>query len=116
MKYKIRKRENVTLYLSSEVAELDDEYFRNLKENPYTGNSEEDFLSYIDSLYILGEDCVPRYIEDYSVYDELEKLGVCDNEFASSAEKGRNMWLELGHEDDQYHKYGGFVVEATNRH
>ena len=50
MKYQIRKRENVTLYEASEVVELDDKHFRKLKVNPYTGDSEEEFLKYISSI------------------------------------------------------------------
>ena len=50
MKYKIRKRENITMYEASEVVELDDKHFRKLEENPYTGDSEEEFLKYISNL------------------------------------------------------------------
>ena len=49
MKYQIRKRENVTIYLASKVAELDDEDFRNLESDPYTGNTEREFLKYISN-------------------------------------------------------------------
>jgi hypothetical protein len=114
MKYQIRKRQNITIYLSSEVAELDEEYFRNLEENPYTGNSEKEFLDYIDSFDIYNEDSVPDYIEDFDVREELEKLGSCEKEFGSSAEKGVESNLELGLVDESYRRYGGFnVLEST---
>lgn len=114
MKYKIRKRENVTLYLSSEVVELDEDDFRDLEENPYTGNSEEDFLKYISELnyYDLEDN---QHI-DYAVIMELQKLGSNSNmkEFSNSAEKESNAWFELGEEDESYRKYGGFNPKVSS--
>ena len=52
MTYKIRKRENLTVYLASQIIELDPNNFRNLEENPYTGDSQEEFLNYISNFNI----------------------------------------------------------------
>ena len=111
MKYKIRKRENVTLYQASEVVELDDKPFRKLKDNPYTGDSEEEFLKYISNLNLYyGE--TPEGLKD-SVVDDLLKLGENVNmeTFGSSAEKYANVWYESGEIGQS--KYGGFIANYS---
>jgi hypothetical protein len=107
MKYQIRKRENVTLYMASEVAELDDKKFKKLKDNPYTGNSEEEFLKYISNLDMWN---ISELDLDMYTISELEKLGPDgeSKEFGNSAEKSANIWFESGEEDEAYSKYGGF--------
>jgi len=111
MKYKIRKRENVTLYEASEVVELDDKPFRKLKTNPYTGDSEEEFLKYIFNLN-LYEGETPDGLSDSAV-EELLILG--ENEkmetFGSSAEKYANVWFESGEIGQS--KYGGFTINHS---
>lgn len=108
MTYKIRKRENITLYLASQVVELDPNDFCDLQENPYTGDSQEEFLKYIDSLNL--EYSEPSEELDYDVQESLKKLGenIEWTEFDNSAQKGSNTWLELGEEDPSYRKAGGF--------
>lgn len=113
MKYTIRKRENVTLYLASEPVTLDDKAFRNLEENPYTGNSEEEFLKYIANLD-LYEGAPSDLGEKWA--SELEKLSfdVEMKEFGSSAEKYGDIWFESGKIDKEYTRYGGFnVIHST---
>jgi hypothetical protein len=107
MIHQIRKRENVTLYLASDVAELDDEIFKKLEDNPYTGNSEEEFLKYISDLDLWN---ISEYDLDEYTISELEKIGPDGElkEFANSAEKSANTWLELGEKDENYRRYGGF--------
>ena len=113
MTYKIRKRENVTLYLASEVIELEDKPFRELEENPYTGDSQEEFLSYINNLN-LEFDNAPDEL-DYEVQDKLNKLGqnIKWTEFGSSAQKGSDTWYELGEEDESYRRTGGFDISCS---
>lgn len=113
MKYKIRKRENVTQYLSGPVAELDDKPFRKLKDDPYTGDSEEEFLKYISNLNLW--DISDLNLKD-SIKEQLEKLGP-DAEmdlFGSSAEKGEDSWFESGEEDESYRRYGGFNINFSS--
>lgn len=107
MKHQIRKRENVTLYMASDVATLDDKKFKKLKENPYTGSSEEEFLKYIANLDLWN---IPELDLDLETISELEKLGPDGElkEFGNSAEKSANIWFESGEEDESYGKYGGF--------
>ena len=51
----IRKCERVTSYLSTEVANLNPEKFKNLSI-PFEGESDEEFLSYLDeNMYELYE-------------------------------------------------------------
>lgn len=107
MKYQIRKRENVTIYLASKVAELDDEDFRNLESDPYTGNTEKEFLKYISNLDLYE---ASRNGLDSDVESELEKIldSAEMEEFGSSAEKFGDIWFESGEADEKYHRYGGF--------
>jgi hypothetical protein len=44
---KIRRCQKFTTYRTSEVANLNPEEFRNLEENPYTGQTDDDFINYI---------------------------------------------------------------------
>lgn len=102
MKYQIRKRENVTCYLASEIVELDDEAFRNLENNPYTGNSEEEFLNYIAGLDTW--DGLPDDLEG-DQYDQLDKVkgeSIDMKEFANSAHKYENSWFEIGKKSEKY--------------
>ena len=114
--YQIRKRENITLYLASKVASLDPEKFSNEnipEEIRYTGDgSEEDFLNYISSNFQWQDDF--EKFEDYLDYETIEELQkICGDylnmeEFSNSAQKGENSWFEIGKEDEEYTKYGGF--------
>lgn len=93
--------------MASEVAELDDKKFKKLKDNPYTGNSEEEFLKYIANLDLWN---IPELDLDAETISELEKLGPDGKlgEFGNSAEDSANIWFESGEEDEKYQKYGGF--------
>lgn len=111
MKYKIRKRENITMYEASEVIELDDKSFRKLEENPYTGDSEEEFLKYISELRLYSGD-TPDGIKD-SVVEKLLKLGenAQMEAFGSSAEKCYNVWFESGEIGKS--RYGDFIINYS---
>jgi hypothetical protein len=113
MKYQIRKRENVTLYLASDIVELDDEAFRKLENNPYTGNSEEKFLKYIASLDTW--DGLPEDL-DSDQYEELSKIKgdyLNMQEFDNSAQKFEDSWFESGEANDEYRKAGKFKINLS---
>lgn len=114
MQYQIRKRENVTCYLASEIVELDDEAFRKLEDNPYTGSSPQEFLKYIAELDISSG--TPYDLDD-SQAEALQKIKgdeVTMAEFSNSAQKFEDSWLELGQKDEEYVKYGGFKTEVSS--
>ena len=106
MKYKIRKRQNRTLYGGGGIIEFNDEDFRKLKEKPYTGNSEVEFLEYIS--HILDE---PPLELDSSVVKQLLSVGR-DAEMYTighSPEQEQHTWLESGEIDDGE----DFIVRLT---
>jgi antirestriction protein ArdC len=93
MKYQVRRCEKYTAYLAAPVAHLDPEDFRNHENYPYEGNSEEDFLNYI------------------KVFDLDDIDGLSDEtieEYANSAHKFCDQWFEIGEENEEYRKTGGF--------
>jgi hypothetical protein len=112
MTYKIRKRENIEVYMTSEIVELDPNDFRDLEENPYTGDSQEEFLKYIDNLNLQYNE--PSEELDFEVQEELKKLGenLSWTEFGNSAEKGSDSWYELGEEDSTYRRTGEFNISC----
>jgi len=113
MKYHLRKRENVLSYLASEVVELDEDAFRKLTINPYTGKAPEEFLNYINDIDLC--DGAPEGLsKDQS--EALEKLKgelLEMKEYGSSAEKFEDSWLELGQKDEQLRKTGWFQIEHS---
>ena len=113
MTYKIRKRENMTVYLASQVIELDPNNFRDLEENPYTGDSQEEFLNYINDFNVDDESLTDQL--DESVKDELQKLGenIKWTEFGNSAMNSPEIWLELGEKDESYRRTGGFNISCS---
>ena len=113
MTYKIRKRENLTVYLASQVIELDPNDFRKLDGDPYTGDSQEEFLNYISSFNTDDNSLTDQL--DESVKEELQKLGenIEWTEFGNSAQKGSDEWYELGEEDESYRRTGGFNISCS---
>jgi len=113
MKYKIRKRENVTQYLASDIAELDDESFRKLKVNPYTGANDKDFLQYIADMETF--DGLPEDLDEQNA-DQLNKIkgdALEMKEYGSSAEKFEGSWFELGEINEELRKTGGFEIKQS---
>lgn len=112
MKYQIRKVEEITIWQATEVAELDPEVFKNLEENSYTGNSEEEFLNYIQE-FINNCRCegFPDDL-DTEVADELDKMieNVNWTEYANSCEKGETSWYQSGEKNEEYRRTGGFKI------
>lgn len=114
MKYQLRKRENVTCYLASEVVELDEDAFRQLSENPYTGNSPQDFLKYIADMDISNGTPYELDMEQTEVLQNLRGDEVKMEEFSNSAQNCEDSWLELGQKDEEYVKYGGFKTDFSS--
>jgi len=107
----IRKSQQYTVTSVTEVAKLDPEKFRNLSTTPYTGETDEDFMNYIEEL---GYDLYDLYDElDEETQTELDKL--FDNadwdEIHSTAWDGEDSWFEVGEVDEEYRKTGGFRVD-----
>ena len=112
MKYQIRKVEEITFWQATEVAELDPEAFRNLEDNPYTGNSQEEFIKYIEEfINSCRWDGFPIEL-DPETTDELDKMveNVVWTEYNSTVQNGENSWLQLGEKDESYVKTGGFKI------
>ena len=112
MKYQVRKVEEITIWQATEVAELDPEAFKNLEENPYTGNSEEEFLKYIQGfINNCRWDGFPSDL-DGDVEEELDKMieNVNWTEYANSCEKGETSWFQIGEKDEEYRRTGGFKI------
>ena len=116
--YTLRKVERYTNWEATKAAKLDPESFRLLTcVEPYEGETEEDFVNYIQELY--NEDF-------YEVYDELDDLGFADDAdalaivfegemeiYSSSTEKYADEWFDIGEEDPSYTKWGGFNVKKS---
>lgn len=112
--YQLRRCKTYTISEASEVVELNPEDFRNISY-PFEGETEEDFLNYLDTI---------TYEADiYDIYDELDE-GVADalagllepgeyKVFFDSETKGENAWLESGEVDETYRKNGGFNTKKT---
>jgi hypothetical protein len=112
MKYQIRKVEEITSWLATEVAELDPEAFRNLENNAYTGNTEEEFLNYIQGfINTCRFDGQPDDLDLETGY-EIDKMieNVNWTEYANSCNKGETSWFQIGEKDDSYRKTGGFKI------
>jgi hypothetical protein len=105
--YQIRKCQRIVIFQSGPIANVDPEKFRNLS-TPYTGNSEEDFLNYLTEL-------------DFDeIYDELDEDTSFElsafyspedwSEYANSLDKGEDSWNEIGKENEEWRKTGGFEI------
>jgi hypothetical protein len=109
MKYQIRKVEKVTIWEATDAIELNPKFFKKLKDNPYRGSTEEDFLKHINSLQF----DLPQELEDidFETYDKLKDLFEGEMQkkiYNSTAEHSEDSWLEIGDVDPSYSKKGGF--------
>ena len=106
--YQIRKVETYSVSQHSETANLDPEKFRELG---YEGDSEEEFLNFIAELYF---DEVYDQLDE-ETRTELSKIkeDVNWSEFYNSAWDGENSWFELGQDNPEYRKVGGFEMTHT---
>lgn len=107
--YELRKCEEYTIVRSSEIAYIDPEKFRNLS-TPCEGDSEEDFLDYISQLYFWDLESEL----DEETRQQLIKLEEPHwNEFYNSAFDGSKDWYELGEENENAVKNGGFETKLS---
>jgi|TARA_B100000767_G_scaffold274592_1_gene308131 hypothetical protein len=117
MSYQIRKVERYTNWEATQAVDIDPNDFKDLASFPYKGNSETDFVEYIQELY---------YEDWYEICEELESEGrltssdalatIFEGEmeiYSSSTEKEERSWIELGEIDESYSKYGGFNQSAS---
>jgi hypothetical protein len=106
--YKLRKLESYTVTRTTQTATLDPEKFRGISI-PYEGNSEEEFLNYIDQLDFLE---IEEEL-DSETKDELNKFHDYQEweEIHNTAWDGANLWLELGEESD-----GRFEMSHTTEY
>jgi len=112
--YQIRKCERYTCCQSTEVANLDPEKFRDLSV-PFEGESEEDFLSYIESNRWELEEIYEELDEE--TLSELNKLWDPSwTEYYNSAYRFEDSWHELGSVDETWTKNGRFeTLHTTDR-
>jgi hypothetical protein len=109
--YQIRKCVTYTLVDATEVSNLNPEHFRNLSV-PYEGNSEEEFLEYLDDnqyeFYELSGELEEQGFKETA--EELDKIGDGSDytTISNSAIKGEESWLELGEKDEKATKWGEF--------
>ena len=107
----IRKCERVTSYSTTEVANLNPEDFKNISF-PFEGESDEEFLSYIDENRYELEEIWEEFSEE--TLSELNKLWEPEwTEYSNSAWKGEDSWLEGGEVNEEYTKTGGFDAKYT---
>jgi transposase-like protein len=108
MKYQIRKTESITSYRATIVVELDDEKFRKLEDNPYNGNSSEEFMAYLSFMDFQD----PPYDLDDKTAQLLKDIAESEfEEYANSCENRSDVWLQIGEIDEEYRKSGGFRVD-----
>jgi hypothetical protein len=90
----------------TEVANLDPEKFKNISE-PFEGETEEEFLKYLDLLYF--DDIYEELDEETQI--EMSKIYEPEwTEYSNSTWKGEDSWLESGRVDETWTKTGGFEV------
>jgi len=104
----IRKCERVTVYNTTEVANLNPEDFKNISV-PFEGESDEEFLLYLEDNKWELEEIWEEFSEE--TLSELNKLWEPEwTEYSNSAWKGEDSWLESGEINESYRKTGGFEV------
>lgn len=112
MKVHIRKCEVFTVVQATESVELDPKKFRKIKEYPYTGNSDREFLEYIAGFDFFE---LPDDLDD-DIRDKLEKIGneAQMQQIRSSLDDREEIWFELGEPDTAYRKNGEFrTIESS---
>jgi hypothetical protein len=113
MKYYIRKTESARVAYANKPIELDPEEFKNLENNPYTGNEAHEFLEYIYSLRWDAEAGDFPEDLDFETQQKLEELFQGEmKEIYNSASDVDESFLELGEPNEKYRKTGGFDVHV----
>ena len=109
--YQLRKVERFTVLQHTTTAHLDPEKFRDLG---YTGNSEEEFLEFINNLDMYD---VP---DDFDEETRNELAGIKEDydwtEYYNSAWDGEESWFEIGQDNPEWTRTGGFEVRHTTEY
>ena len=109
--YQIRKCERYTSCLATEVANLDPDIFKTLSV-PFDGETEEEFLNYIESNRYELEEIYEEFDEE--TISELNKIWEPEwTEYSNSAWKFEDSWHESGRVDETWTKTGGFEPNHT---
>lgn len=110
--YQIRKCETYSVTSKTKTANLDPEKFRNISV-PYEGETEEDFVNYISGLYL---DEISEELDEETL-NELNKFfdDVEWEEWYNSAWDGEDTWFEIGEENPEYRRNGGFDVRHSTK-
>jgi len=110
--YQVRKCQTYSVTTKTKTANLDPEKFRNLSI-PYEGNSEEEFVNYIGGLYF--DELYGELLNDEETLDELNKLfdDAEWEEWYNSAWDGEEVWCEIGQDNPEYTRTGGFEVRHS---
>lgn len=108
MKYQIRKVEAITIYRATCVVELDDKKFRKLEDDPYTGDTAEEFVQ-----YLADKDFESLASEvDEKTASKLMQIKESEwTEYSNSCEHGSDVHLQIGESDESYRKTGGVRVD-----
>ena len=107
--YQIRKIQNYTTYLCSDVVTLDPEKFRDLSY-PYKGETEEDFLNYINGL---DDDIIYDLLKELDK-ETMEQFKLITPDYINWKEYYNSNWdednsqFQIGEKDETYRKTGGF--------
>jgi len=114
----VRKIETWTISAASDPIEVNVEALRKC-EPPYEGDSEQELVNYLQNNvwneyeFYDNEHNKEVYGED-EVYD-LSMEDAYDMEvYSDSRNKGCEDWIDVGVPNEEYTKYGGFEVKATN--
>lgn len=108
--YQIRKCDTYTITRQTNVASLDPEKFRNLS-TPYEGESEEDFLNYISDLSM---DDIQEELDEETLSEMNKFFDDADwKEWYNSAWDGEQSWFDIGEENSDFSRTGGFEVRHT---
>jgi len=108
--YQIRKCQTWTVTSKTQTATLDPEKFRNLS-TPYEGDSEEEFVNYISGIYL---DDIYEELDEETI-SELDKFfdNVEWEEWYNSAWDGEESWFDIGEENPEFRRTGGFEVRYS---
>jgi hypothetical protein len=108
----IRKCERVTVYNTTEVANLNPDNFKNLSI-PFEGETDEEFLTYLSENMFELYEVIYEEIDEETL-SELSKVWEPEwTEYSNSAWNGEDSWLEGGVTNEEYTKTGGFEVLHT---
>jgi hypothetical protein len=116
--YTLRRAERYTNWEATKAVELNPENFRDLTVvDPYEGETEQDFVDYVQYLYHEDFYEVCEKLEDIGHIDDADALSMLfEGEmeiYSSTTDKYATEWFDIGEEDAEYRKWGGFNVRHS---